>query len=80
VTAYGEDGLRCAACLGASGATKGAEVARQTGVARATRLMADNHYGWFERVSTGIYTLTPQGAEGLETWSEAAPNPGDRTG
>ena len=23
--------------------------------------MTDNHYGWFERVSAGIYALSPKG-------------------
>ena len=65
VTAYRQDALRCAACLSSHGPTKGALVARETGVERATRLMADDHYGWFERVETGIYGLTPKGAEAL---------------
>jgi hypothetical protein len=45
-----------------AGACKGAEVARETGVARATRMMADDHYGWFERIETGVYGLTSKGA------------------
>lgn len=61
VTAYRQDALRCAALLAASGPTKGAIVARETGVAQATRLMANNHYGWFERVETGIYDVTEKG-------------------
>lgn len=69
VTAYRQDALRCAAHLAEHGPSKGAIVARETGVAQATRLMADNHYGWFERVETGIYALTPQGAEGLKHWA-----------
>ncbi|WP_099827850.1 DUF2161 domain-containing phosphodiesterase [Oceaniglobus indicus] len=60
VTAYRQDALACARYLRA-GAAKGAVVAAATGVERATRLMADDHYGWFERVSTGVYTLTPNG-------------------
>lgn len=60
VTAYRQDALLCARHLSA-GPCKGALVARTTGVARATRLMADDHYGWFERVETGIYTLSPKG-------------------
>ena len=43
------------------GPTKAAEVARAAGVQRATRLMRDDHYGWFERVSRGVYTLSPKG-------------------
>lgn len=61
VTAYRQDALRCAAHLIVAGPSKGARVARETGVEKATRLMADNHYGWFERVEKGIYDLTEQG-------------------
>jgi hypothetical protein len=66
VTAYRQDALRCAAHLAAAGPSKGAEVARATGVVRATRMMADDHYGWFERVGTGIYRLTERGAAALD--------------
>lgn len=69
VTAYRQDALRCAAQLAEHGPQKGALVARATGVARATRLMADNHYGWFERVDKGIYRLTEAGSEGLVHWA-----------
>ena len=62
VTAYRQDALRCAVFLFEAGASKGAEVARETGVGRATRMMADDHYGWFERVAKGIYGLTEKGA------------------
>lgn len=71
VTAYRQDALACAAHLAAAGACKGADVARATGVSRATRLMASNHYGWFERVATGIYQLTDAGREGLVHWAES---------
>jgi hypothetical protein len=61
VTAYRQDAERIAAFLAATGPSKGAVVARATGVTQATRLMATNHYGWFERVETGIYELTVAG-------------------
>lgn len=67
VTAYRQDALRCAAQL-AAGPARGAEVAAATGVKRATRIMADDHYGWFERVSRGVYALTPAGQAGLARW------------
>lgn len=69
VTAYRQDALRCAAHLAEHGPTKGALVAAATGVASATRLMANNHYGWFERVNTGIYGLTAAGQDGLKHWA-----------
>ncbi|MHC4392577.1 MAG: DUF2161 domain-containing phosphodiesterase [Planctomycetota bacterium] len=73
VTAYRQDALRCAAHLQGRGPTKGAQVARATGVERATRIMADDHYGWFERVSRGVFDLTPKGAEGLAQFGAVAP-------
>ena len=61
VTAYRQDALRCLACLHANGPMKAALVARATGVARARTIMADNHHGWFARVSPGHYRLTDAG-------------------
>ncbi|NDR54998.1 DUF2161 domain-containing phosphodiesterase [Aliiruegeria sabulilitoris] len=61
VTAYRQDAMRIAAHLVTHGPSRGAEVARATGVENATRMMADDHYGWFERVERGIYALTPNG-------------------
>lgn len=61
VTSYRQEALRCAAYLADHGPTKGAVVAKATDVPRATRVMAANHYGWFERIETGIYGLTNVG-------------------
>lgn len=69
VTGYRQDALRCATHLAQHGPTKGAEVARAATVPTATRIMAANHYGWFERVSTGIYGLTDAGRDGLKHWA-----------
>lgn len=71
VTAYRQDALRCAAYLAEVGAEKGAIIAKATGVENATTLMRDNHYGWFDRVETGIYALTPAGRQGLVDWGES---------
>jgi len=61
MTAYRQDALRCAAHLAAHGPLQGAAVARATGVGRATRIMADNHHGWFARVARGVYALSDAG-------------------
>lgn len=76
VTGYRQDALRCAAFLAVTGPSKGADVARAAQVTTATRIMADNHYGWFERVRTGIYQLTDQGSEGLKHWAYSWDDPG----
>lgn len=71
VTAYRQDALKIALYLFEVGASKGADVARETGVQRATRMMADDHYGWFERVQKGVYGLTPVGAQAVATSGRA---------
>jgi hypothetical protein len=73
VTAYRQDALRCAALLAEQGPTKGAQVAAATGVERASKLMAADHYGWFERVRRGVYALTPKGEEALTAYAFALP-------
>ncbi|MFK7752668.1 MAG: DUF2161 domain-containing phosphodiesterase [Sedimentitalea sp.] len=75
VTAYRQDALRCAAHLAEHGPCKGAAVAKMTGVSGATRVMRDNHYGWFERVATGVYALTNAGAAGLKHWAYSWEDP-----
>jgi hypothetical protein len=67
VTAYRQDALKLAVYLFEAGASKGADVARATGVSAATRMMRDDHYGWFEKVDKGVYGLTPTGAEAVAT-------------
>ncbi|MDF3382300.1 MULTISPECIES: DUF2161 family putative PD-(D/E)XK-type phosphodiesterase [Sulfitobacter] len=67
VTAYRQDALKLAVYLFEAGASKGADVARATAVPTATRMMRDDHYGWFEKVDKGIYGLTPKGAEAVAT-------------
>ncbi|MBT3139618.1 hypothetical protein DS909_06105 [Phaeobacter gallaeciensis] len=69
VTAYRQDALRCAAYLAENGPSKGAEVAKAAGVPKATGLMRINHYGWFEKVDTGVYMLSKAGSEGLKHWA-----------
>lgn len=69
VTAYRQDALRCLLAMQA-GAVKPAAIAKAAGVARAGDILRADHYGWFERVSTGIYALTPQGRAAIV--SEAA--------
>ncbi|WP_424831301.1 DUF2161 domain-containing phosphodiesterase [Ruegeria sp.] len=69
VTAYRQDALKCAAHLAEHGATKGSDVAKATGVVTATRVMRENHYGWFDKVEKGIYALSGAGSEGLKHWA-----------
>jgi hypothetical protein len=70
MTAYRQDALRCMKMLLDHGPCKAAIVAKTAGVLRARRIMADNHYGWFERVETGIYGLTAAGVAASLTYAK----------
>lgn len=63
VTAYRFDCETLAKYLVQTGPLKGSEIAKATGVVRATRIMADNHYGWFFRVERGVYHLSKTGMD-----------------
>ena len=63
MTAYRQDALRCLKKLSDDGPAKASDVAKATGVGRARTIMADDHYGWFERVERGIYAVTPRGEQ-----------------
>ena len=69
VTAYRQDALACAAHLVAQGAARGRDVRDATGVKEATRLMRENHYGWFAKLGTGVFELTDAGRQGLKDWA-----------
>ena len=62
VTAYRQDAMRCAELL-KSGPMKVKDIREQSGADNAASILQKNHYGWFERVSRGVYALTETGAE-----------------
>lgn len=64
MTAYRQDALRCLEVVAAA-PTKASDVAKTTGVEKARNIMADDHYGWFERVERGVYAATPVGRAAL---------------
>lgn len=70
VTAYREDALQIALMLRENGTQKVAELRAGTGVAKTAGILQDNHYGWFERVSRGVYRLNRQGEEALLTYQD----------
>jgi hypothetical protein len=64
VTAYRQDALRCLSFL-EKGPSKASNIAAAMNVSRARNIIADDHYGWFERVDRGVYGLTPKGETAL---------------
>ncbi|MEM9196462.1 MAG: DUF2161 family putative PD-(D/E)XK-type phosphodiesterase [Pseudomonadota bacterium] len=73
MTAYRQAALRCAGHLAAQGPTPGRVVVSATGVVRATQIMRDDHYGWFERVARGVYALSPRGSAALTAYADPTP-------
>ncbi len=65
MTAYRQDALRIAAHLAQHGALSPAALARATGLQKAASILRDDHYGWFFRVSRGVYDLTATGTAAI---------------
>lgn len=70
ITAYRQDALRLALHLSVAGTVKPAVARKELGVVKAAAILQSDHYGWFERVERGVYTLRPNGAEALETYAD----------
>lgn len=70
VTGYRQDALRCARFLAVHGPSAGAKVKDWAEVPQATTIMRNDHYGWFEKVSRGVYGLTETGRKGLADYGD----------
>ena len=71
LTAYRQDALRCARQLADDGVLEVSVLRERSGVSRAGPILRGNHYGWFDRVKTGHYSLSPKGWRDVLYWSEA---------
>jgi hypothetical protein len=71
LTAYRQDAVRCARELLAEDVLKVSVIRERADVPRAGPILRDNHYGWFARVKTGYYELSPRGQQELDQWSDA---------
>ena len=72
LTAYRQDAIRCAWQLSDAGTQKLSVLRERAGVERAGAIVRDNHYGWFERVERGHYSLSPKGERELPKWPRDA--------
>ncbi|MFO1190005.1 MAG: DUF2161 family putative PD-(D/E)XK-type phosphodiesterase [Alphaproteobacteria bacterium] len=78
MTAYRQQALRCAALLSKNGPMTLAEMRTSDDVPDAASILQRDVYGWFSRVKRATYSLTPEGARGLERFGWAASVAGDR--
>ncbi len=70
ITAYRESAIHIACFLLDYDELSPAKL-RQFGTSSKTQnILADNHYGWFERVKRGVYRLHPQGKKALEQYPD----------
>ena len=70
MTAYRQRALSIARFLKKEGPTKASHVARSLGETKARVILYDDVYGWFERVSLGIYALSPRGKKEIPLWEK----------
>jgi len=72
MTAYRQQALAIARHLREQGPRKASVVAAALDEPKARAILYRNVYGWFDRVSTGIYALSPRGVRELPTWEEGS--------
>lgn len=70
VTAYREKSIQCALALDVHGPSAPRQVRDWTHCPTAGSLLRDNYYGWFKRVTKGVYELTPSGKAALMQYAE----------
>jgi hypothetical protein len=75
MTAYRQEALRCAARLRTNGPMTVAAVRHEADAPHAGRILRDDVYGWFERVTRGTYRLRPEGAEALVRFGAPSDDP-----
>jgi hypothetical protein len=68
MTAYKQRAIAIALLLQKQGATKASLISTALDDPKARQLMYRDVYGWFERVATGIYVLSPKGEEAIKKW------------
>lgn len=70
MTAYREDAIRLAWLCESQGGTMAPKDGTALGLKKAPAILRDNYYGWFQRVSRGVYCLTEQGSKALTEHSD----------
>ncbi len=70
ITAYRESAIHIAYLLSDKGALSPKDLRSLGTSSKTQRILSDNHYGWFERVKRGVYSLHPQGRKALKNYPE----------
>jgi hypothetical protein len=70
MTAYRQRALAIAQILRKDGPTKASHIANELRDIKARNIMYRDVYGWFDRVSPGIYDISPRGKQEIPLWLE----------
>lgn len=68
VTAYREKALKCAYVLHTLGDCSPKRIRHIVRSTAVSGILRNNVYGWFERISRGVYRLSPVGTQALHTY------------
>ena len=68
MTAYRQRALAIAKLLKKQGPTKASHIARTLEEPKARDILYRDVYGWFDRVSLGVYSLSPRGEREVPLW------------
>lgn len=68
MTAYRQRALAIAQFLQENGPTKAALIAEELREPKSRDIVYRDVYGWFDRVSTGVYDLSPRGRNEIPLW------------
>ncbi len=79
MTAYRQRALAIARFLQAQGPTKAAHVARSLHEPKARDILYNDVYGWFDRVSRGVYELSPRGKKEIPLWQDQEEDTSSKT-
>lgn len=73
ITVYREIAIHIAVLLEKNGQMSTKELRKAgTDVKKTTAILQDNYYGWFERISKGVFKLTEEGIKSLEQFETVA--------
>ncbi len=72
MTVYRQRALAIAGFLRKQGPTKASHIARALREPKARDILYRNVYGWFDKVSLGVYELSPRGKQEIPLWREKA--------
>lgn len=72
MTVYRQRALNIARFLDEQGPTKASSIAATLQDPKARDILYRDAYGWFDRATIGVYTLSPRGKREIAGWLERA--------